>query len=61
MRGVGRMVKNMEQVFINGLMRMTGKRFTVTKESFNMIILMAWQSSVTLKAEFFCTILKTDF
>lgn len=61
MRGVGRMVKNMEQVFINGLMIMTSKRFTVTKESFNMIILMAWQSSVTLKVAFFCSILKTVF
>lgn len=61
MKGLGKMVKNMERDSINGLMKLIAKKYSVTKESFNMTILMAWRSYVTLQEEFTSLFLRTVF
>lgn len=61
MKGLGKMEKNMERDSINGLMKLIIKKCSVTKESFNMTILMAWLSFVTLQEEFTSLILRTVF
>lgn len=54
-KAVGRTEKNKAWVITSGQMRKTLKRPTATKESFNMIILMAKLSSKTHREVFICS------